>query len=80
MTFSRLPYLVWKSSTIDGSISPSFGGFLLYLNLSLERFGWRIRVLEHSRTFYSNSLKLLELFQENVLECSRSLFKKNKIN
>ena len=55
--FSRHPYPVGKSSTIDGCITLWFCGFLLYLNLSLERFGWRIRILEQSRTFYSNSLK-----------------------
>ena len=54
--FSRLPYPVGKSSTIDDCITPqsflnpSFCGFLLYLN-----FNQWIRVLEHSRTFYRNS-------------------------
>jgi hypothetical protein len=49
-SFSRLPYPVGKSSTIDECILRWFCGSVVSYSISIS-----IRVLEHSRTFYRNS-------------------------
>ena len=49
--FSRLPYPVGKSSTIDESFLRWFcGSSVVSYSISIS-----IRVLDHSRTFYRNS-------------------------
>ena len=49
--FSRLPYPVGKSSTIDDS----FGVLWLCGSVVSYSISISIRVLDHSRTFYRNS-------------------------